>query len=150
MSTGGIFFTLSLIMKLCFFFLTLSVVCFSSSCVWKEADEPKQANLPEARFTAPWLPGGGMSLYFQASGEPLPVQEEIQNFVTIARRQFAEKGIPAGAITAVGFLEAGDPREDFQFAYAIEEEGEIRVYRGYIVPGFGGPVEWERVRFRSS
>ncbi|MEN8772771.1 MAG: hypothetical protein ABF379_15800 [Akkermansiaceae bacterium] len=126
-----------------------AVICALSllqSCAQKPEDEPTRRGPPEVQFITPWQPGVGMGLYVRTNDEPYPVEENIRNFSTIDRRQFLEKGIPPEAISAASFLKTGESRDDFQAVYAIKVDGQIQVYRGYFVPGFGGPVEWERVK----
>jgi hypothetical protein len=124
--------------------------CVLQSCVQHADGEPDQLDSSYVQFITPWQPGVGMGLYVcvDKDGEPHPVQENISNFTTIARGQFAGKGIPASAISAASFLEAGDSKADLQAIYAIRQADDIQVFRGYFVPGFGGPVEWERVKIR--
>ncbi|MDA7933974.1 hypothetical protein N9B65_02885 [Akkermansiaceae bacterium] len=124
--------------------------CVLQSCVQHAGGEPDPPDPSYVQFITPWQPGVGMGLYVRVDkdGEPHPVQENISNFTTIARGQFAEKGIPANAIAAASFLEMGDPKADLQAVYAIRQDDDIHVFRGYFVPGFGGPVEWERVKIR--
>jgi hypothetical protein len=86
-----------------------------------------------------------MGLYVRAGGEPHPIQENIRNFTMITKRQFSQKGIPANAIAAASFLETGDSKDDLQAIYVVKENGQVQAFRGYFVPGFGGPVEWEKV-----
>mgnify|MGYP006889503939 CR=1 FL=1 len=76
------------------------------------------------------------------------MQESIQSYTTISRGQFTQKNIPADAIAAVSFLEAGDSSSDRQVVYVIEEDDQLLLYRGYLVPGYGGPVEWEREKLQ--
>ena len=116
------------------------------SCTQKGPNESARSSSPEVQFITPWQPGGGMGLYVRTSGEPHPVQENILNFTTINRRQFSQKGIPAKAIAAGSFLEAGDSKADLQAIYMIKVDGQVQVFRGYFVPGFGGPVEWNQVK----
>lgn len=99
----------------------------------------------EVRFLVPWQPEGGMSLYVHTEGDPQPVQESVRNFTLLGRGQFTKNGIPAKALIGATFLEMRDSREDLQAIYAIKDEEVIKVYRGYFVPGFGGPIEWTEV-----
>ena len=127
---------------------TIFLLGVLSSCSQSDAEDSGPAHeVPEARFLSPWLPGGGMGLYLVTTGEPKSIQENIRNFAPIEQGQFARNQIPAHAIAAGRFLEVGDSMEDFQAVFVVQEEGQLRVYRGYFIPGFGGPLEWERVRF---
>ena len=89
-----------------------------------------------------------MGLYVRTTGEPQVIQEEIRNYRSIAKPQFAENGIPVEALAAVNFVEVGESNDDLQVVYAIQEGDRIGYYRGYCVPGFGGPTEWKKVKLR--
>jgi hypothetical protein len=126
----------------------LILICsfsFLQSCAREEQNERARSSPLEVQFITPWQPGGGMGLYVRAGGEPRPIQENIRNFTMITKRQFSQKGIPANAIAAASFLETGDSKDDLQAIYVIKEDGQVQAFRGYFVPGFGGPVEWEKV-----
>jgi hypothetical protein len=126
----------------------LVLICglsFLQSCTQEAQNERARSSLSEVQFITPWQPGGGMGLYVRAGGEPHPIQENIRNFTMITKRQFSQKGIPANAIAAASFLETGDSKDDLQAIYVVKENGRVQAFRGYFVPGFGGPVEWEKV-----
>ena len=126
----------------------LVLICglsFLQSCTQQAEDELARSSPLDVQFITPWQPGAGMGLYVRAGGEPYPIQENIRNFTMITKRQFSQKGIPPNAIAAASFLEAGDSKGDLQAIYVIKVDGQVQAFRGYFVPGFGGPVEWEQV-----
>jgi hypothetical protein len=126
----------------------LVLICglsFLQSCTQEAQNERARSSPSEVQFITPWQPGGGMGLYVRAGGEPYPIQENIRNFTIITKRQFSRKGVPASAIAAASFLEVGDSKEDLQAIYVVKEDSQFKAFRGYFVPGFGGPVEWEQV-----
>ena len=63
----------------------------------------------------------------------------------ITKMQFPHKRITSKDIDAASFLETGDSKDDLQAIYVVKENGQVQAFRGYFVPGFGGPVEWEKV-----
>tara|TARA_S200000501_G_C20762002_1_gene716555 strand:- start:638 stop:1129 length:492 start_codon:yes stop_codon:yes gene_type:complete len=136
--TGVSVFMKFLIVLICFF-------SFLQSCTQESQNKLPGPSPSKVQFITPWQPGGGMGLYVRTGGEPYPIQENIRNFTMITKRQFSRKGVPASAITAASFLEVGDSKEDLQAIYVVKEGSQFKAFRGYFVPGFGGPVEWEQV-----
>lgn len=126
-----------------------SLILALSACVLSCTNPPPPDSFPstdgQVEFLTPWEPGGGLQLFIRTDGDPHPVEENLRSFTTVAREQYAEFGIPAQALAAARFLETKDSPEDMQAIYALPTTEGIRVFRGYYVPGYGGPVDWDEV-----